>query len=218
MAKITWDNSGERFYETGVNHGVLYKYVNGAYTGGVAWNGLTGVDESPDGAESNDLWADNIKYGSLRSTEIYGGTITAYMSPPEFDACDGSQNIATGVTIGQQEREMFGLCYRTEVGNDTPSTSDDAYKLHLVYGCMATPSERSYETINDSPDAIELSWDFDTTPVNVTGHKPTSLVIIDSRTANKAKLDALKDILYGTETNEPRMPLPDEIATLMATT
>lgn len=218
MAALTWDASGSRFYETGVNHGVLYPMTDsGTYGNGVAWNGLTGVTESPDGAEPNDLWADNIKYATLRSTETFGGTITAYTYPDEWMECDGSAALADGVFVGQQKRKSFGLCYRTEVGNDTATESDDGYKLHLVYGATASPSERDYETINDSPDAIEFSWEFDTTPVNVTGAKPTSLITIDSTKCDKDKLAALEKILYGDGTTKPRLPLPDEIKTLMAT-
>lgn len=212
MAALVWDATGSRFYENGVNHGVLYPMAdNGTYGTGVAWNGLTGVTESPDGAEANDLWADNIKYATMRSTETFGGTITAYTYPDEFMQCDGSANLADGVYIGQQKRKGFGLCYRTEIGNDTPTDTDDGYKLHLVYGATASPSERDYETINDSPDAIEFSWEFDTTPVNVAGYKPTSLITIDSTKADATKLANLEKILYGDTNTEPRLPLPDEL-------
>ena len=219
---LEWDKSGERYYENGISRGVLYeKDSSGAYVNGVAWNGLTSVQESPDGAEPNELWADNMKYGVLYSAETFGGTIEAYTYPPEFEKCDGSATLATGVTIGQQTREPFGFCYRTEVGNDT-GEAGAGYKLHLVYGATASPSDRDYETINDSPDAITFSWEFTTIPVNVAGHKPTSTIIIDSRTADETKLTALEKILYGTpagtgtEAVAARMPLPGEIATLMA--
>ena len=214
MAKIVWDQSGSREYESGVNHGVLYPMgSNNTYSNGVAWNGLTGVTESPDGAEATDLWADNIKYASLRSAETFGGTIEAYMYPDEFKACNGEIDIADGVSIGQQIRSKFGFCYRTEVGSDT--NPNKGYKLHIVYGATVTPSERAYETINDSPDAITFSWEFDTTPVEVTGFKPTALVVIDSTTADATKLAALEDILYGDASNEARLPMPDEIKTTM---
>lgn len=216
MAKLEWDKSGERFYENGVDHGVLYKQdAQGAYSTGFAWNGLTGVSESPEGAEPNDLYADNIKYASLRSAETFGCTIEAYTYPDEFAECDGSASLADGVYVGQQKRVPFGFSYRTQIGNDTPTDTDDGYKLHLVYGCTASPSEKSYETINDSPDAITFSWEVDTTPVNVAGFKPTATVVIDSTKANKTKLAALETILYGGENTEPRLPLPDEVKTLM---
>ncbi len=219
---LSWDEVGERQYETGIDRGVLYPQVSGEYPKGVAWNGLTGVTESPSGAEATPIWADNIKYLNLRSAEEFGGTITAYMSPEEFDACDGEDEIAGGVTIGQQTRQAFGLCYRTKIGNDTDG-EDHGYKLHLVYGATVTPSERAYATVNDSPEAIELSWTFDTVPVNVKGFKPTSIVTIDSTTTDSAKLKALEAILYGTPAateggtaTEARLPLPDEIITLMS--
>jgi hypothetical protein len=225
MAKLVWDATGERQYQTGVNHGVLYPQSAGAYPKGVVWNGLTGVTESPDGAEPTDLWADNIKYASMRSAETFGGTIEAYMYPDEFMACNGEAELVNGVTVGQQSRTSFGLCYRTEVGDDTTPAGDTNYKLHLVYGCTASPSERAYETINDSPDAITFSWEFDTTPVNVTDHKPTSLIVIDSQKAGEAAMKAIEAILYGTdavaadvehnieaqEATVARLPLPDEV-------
>lgn len=217
MAKLTWDATGERNYETGVDHGVLYlRNAVGDYTPGVAWNGLTAVTESPEGAEANDLYADNIKYLSMRSAETFGATVEAYTYPDEFAECDGSASLATGVSIGQQPRKTFGLCYRTIAGNDTELDSH-GYKLHLIYGCSAAPSEKAYETINDSPEAITFSWEIDTTPVNVTGHKPTASLVIDSTKADSAKLAALETILYGDTETEPRMPLPDEVAQLMAT-
>ena len=214
---LQWDNTGEREYETGIDRGVLYPQVSGEYPKGVAWNGLTGVTESPSGAEATSIWADNIKYLNLRSAEEFGGTITAYMSPEEFDACDGEESIADGVVIGQQTRQAFGLCYRTKIGNDTDG-DDYGYKLHLIYGATVTPSERAYSTVNDSPEAIELSWTFDTVPVNVTGFKPTSIITIDSTTTDATKLAALEAILYGTPAateggtaTDARLPLPDEV-------
>ena len=215
MSKIVWDAVGEHIFETGVRNGVLYlKDAQGAYNTGVAWNGLTSVSESPEGAEATDLYADDIKYLTLMSAENFKATIEAYTYPPEFEECDGSASIATGVVIGQQSRKPFGLCYRTAIGNDTDG-NEHGYKLHIVYGCQASPSEKQYSTINDSPEAITFSWEVNTTPVNVTGKKPTATLIIDSTKADKAKLTALEAILYGSETAEPRLPLPDEIATLM---
>lgn len=221
MAKLVWDKTGEKMYETGVDHGVVYPYnaeatdPANAYSPGFAWNGLTSIQESPSGAEANDLYADNIKYLSMRSAEEFGATVGAYMYPDEFAVLDGSAQLATGVRIGQQKRGTFGLCYRTRKGNDTEQ-DDYGYLLHLVYGATASPSERSYETVNDSPDAIEFSWELNTTPVNVTGYRPTSLVTIDSTKADATKLAALEAILYGGDNAEPRLPLPDEIKTLMA--
>ena len=215
MSKIVWDAVGEHIFETGVRNGVLYlKDAQGAYNTGVAWNGLTSVSESPEGAEATDLYADDIKYLTLMSAENFKATIEAYTYPPEFEECDGSASIATGVVIGQQTRKPFGLCYRTSIGNDTDG-NEHGYKLHIVYGCQASPSEKQYSTINDSPEAITFSWEVNTTPVNVTGKKPTATLIIDSTKVDKAKLTALEAILYGSETAEPRLPLPDEIATLM---
>lgn len=215
MSRIVWDATGERLYETGVDRGVLYPQVTGAYPKGVAWNGLTNVTESPSGAEATPLYADNIKYLNLYSAEEFGATIEAYMYPEEFEACDGSASIARGVTVGQQTRQAFGLCYRTVVGNDTEGEAH-GYKLHLIYGAVASPSEKAYGTINDSPEAITFSWEVTTTPVNVTGMKPTACVIIDSTKADPEKLKALEDILYGKDEAEARLPLPDEIKTLMA--
>ena len=220
MSRITWDNTGERLYETGVKMGVLYPIQSdGAYSKGVAWNGLTAVTESPSGAEATALYADDIKYLNLMSNEEFGATIEAYTYPDEFAECDGSASLAKGVTIGQQKRKTFGLCYRTSLGNDVDGT-DHGYKLHLVYGCLAAPSEKPYSTINDSPEAITFSWEVSTTPVNVANFKPTSQITIDSTKANAEKLAALEDVLYGTEgaepTTGPRLPLPDEVATLMA--
>ena len=222
MSKIKWDEVGKRTYETGNDHGVLYPQSNdGTYPLGVAWNGLTGIDESPDGAEQEPLWADNIKYLNLTSAEEFGLTITAYTYPDEWAACDGSLEVTTGVIAGQQSRKSFGFCYRSVIGNDILG-NDYGYKLHLVYGCRATPSERSYETINDSPEAIEFSWEIDTTPVAITevpNAKPTSVLTIDSTKVDPDKLNDLIDILYGTdadatagvEATDPRLPLPDEV-------
>lgn len=216
MSKIVWDAVGEHIFETGVRNGVLYlKDAQGAYSTGVAWNGLTSVSESPEGAEPTDLYADDIKYLTLMSAENFKATIEAYTYPDEFAECDGSATIADGVTIGQQSRKPFGLCYRTAIGNDTDG-NEHGYKLHIVYGCQASPSEKQYSTINDSPEAITFSWEVSTTPVNVNGKKPAATLIIDSTKADKSKLTALEDILYGSESVEPRLPLPDEIKTLMA--
>ena len=216
MSKIVWDAIGEHTFETGVRNGVLYlKGVEGTYNTGVAWNGLTSVSESPEGAEATDLYADDIKYLTLMSAENFKATIEAYTYPVEFEECDGSATIAKGVVIGQQSRKPFGLCYRTAIGNDTDG-NEHGYKLHIVYGCQASPSEKQYSTINDSPEAITFSWEVNTTPVNVNGKKPTATLIIDSTKADKAKLTALEAILYGSEEQEPRLPMPDEIATLMA--
>lgn len=214
MSKLTWDASGERLYETGVKQGVLYVINNNVYGNGVAWNGLTAITESPSGAESTPLYADDIKYLDLRSTEEFGATIEAYTYPDEFAACDGSASLADGVSIGQQARKMFGLCYRTTVGNDTDGT-DHGYKLHLIYGATASPSEKAYETINDSPEAITFSWEITTTPVSVTGFKPTASITIDSTKADPTCLAALEEKLYGGESTEPTLPLPDEVKTIM---
>lgn len=214
MPKLTWDASGERLYETGVKQGVLYVMNSAGYGNGVAWNGLTAITESPSGAESTPLYADDIKYLDLRSTEEFGATIEAYTYPDEFAACDGSASLADGVSIGQQARKMFGLCYRTTVGNDTDGT-DHGYKLHLIYGATASPSEKAYETINDSPEAITFSWEITTTPVSVTGFKPTASITIDSTKADPTCLAALEEKLYGGESTEPTLPLPDEVKTIM---
>lgn len=217
MPRLVWDQTGDRLYETGVDRGVLYTNGTGTYDKGVAWNGLTGVTESPSGAEPTDLYADNIKYLSMRSAETFGATVEAYTYPDEFAECDGSASLATGVTIGQQSRKTFGLCYRTRIGNDV-DLNDHGYKLHLIYGCSASPSEKAYATINDSPEAITFSWELTTTPVNVTGFKPTACIIIDSTKADPECLAALEDILYGTDaggSTSPRLPLPDEVKTIM---
>ena len=216
MSKITWDNVGERYYETGVKMGVLYPMqANGEYNKGVAWNGLTAVTESPSGAEATALYADDIKYLNLMSNEEFGATIEAYTYPDEFAECDGSAALATGVMIGQQKRKTFGLCYRTALGNDVDG-NDYGYKLHLIYGCLAAPSEKAYSSINDSPEAITFSWEVSTTPVNVTGHKPTSQITIDSTKVDAEKLAALEEILYGSESVEAKLPLPDVVAALFA--
>lgn len=222
MARLTWDKTGERYYETGVKQGVLYPIqTGGVYSKGVAWNGLTAVTESPSGAEATALYADDIKYLNLMSNEEFGCTIEAYTYPEEFAACDGSASLATGVMIGQQKRQTFGLCYKTTLGNDVDG-NDYGYKLHLVYGCLAAPSEKAYNTINDSPEAITFSWEVSTTPVSVKGFKPTAQITIDSTKATEEKLTALEDILYGKDSagesdSGPRLPLPDEVATLMKT-
>lgn len=217
MPILTWDNTGERFYETGVQKGVLYPIqTDGKYTKGVAWNGLTAVTESPSGAEATALYADDIKYLNLISNEEFGATIEAYTYPDEFAECDGSAALADGVMLGQQKRKTFGLCYRTAVGNDVDG-SDYGYKLHLIYGCLAAPSEKAYATINDSPEAITFSWEVTTTPVTVTGFKPTSQITIDSKKVGEAKMTKIEEALYGTAEKEAYLPLPDELATLLTT-
>lgn len=228
--KLVWDNTGERLYETGVSKGVLYPIQpGGVYTKGVAWNGLSAVTESPSGAEATGLYADNIKYLNLISAEEFGGTIEAYMAPDEFAECDGSVEVAPGVYAGQQSRKMFGLAYTTIIGNDVDS-NDHGYEIHLVYGCMASPSEKGYESVNDSPAALTLSWDFTTTPVNITSVvgevtklKPTATLVLKSTKVDAKKMAAVEEILYGkdptgADTNdgvEPRLPLPDEIISIM---
>lgn len=218
---LEWDKTGEHVYETGVDRGVLYVMdANGAYPDGVAWNGLTSISESPSGAEANAIYADNIKYLNLFSAEEFGATIEAYTYPDEFALCDGSAALLTGVMIGQQPRKTFGLCYRTVVGNDVAGESY-GYKIHIIYGAMASPSEKAYQTINDSPEAITFSWELNTTPVNVTGHKPTATLVIDSTKTTTGKMTAIEQVLYGTpasgstEAVAARLPLPDEIATIM---
>lgn len=226
MSKIVWDKTGERLYETGVRNGVLYPIQSdGKYSMGVAWNGLTAVTESPSGAEATPLYADDIKYLNLMSAEEFGATIEAYTYPDEFAECDGSASLAKGVNIGQQPRKTFGMAYRTVVGNDVEN-DNYGYKLHLIYGALAAPSEKGYSTINDSPEAITFSWEVSTTPVNVTGFKPTASIVIDSTKADPVKLAALEEILYGKDPSseggadgvDPRLPLPDEIAKLMKET
>ena len=214
MSKLVWDQTGERLYETGVKYGVLYVQEGAAYPKGVAWNGLTAVTESPSGAEATALYADDIKYLNLMSAEEFGATIEAYTYPDEFMACDGSASLSEGVYIGQQARQSFGLCYRTTIGNDVVN-NDYGYKLHLIYGALASPSEKAYSTINDSPEAITFSWEVSTTPVNVTGHKPTACLTIDSTKVAPEKLAALEEVLYGKEQAEPRLPLPDEVVQIM---
>ena len=213
--KLVWDADGERLFETGVSQGVLYpQNISGLYPLGVAWNGLTGVTESPSGAEPNPLYADNIKYLNLMSAEEFGATVEAYTYPDEFEACDGSAELAPGVTVGQQNRQGFGLSYKTLLGNDAEGT-DHGYKLHLVYGAKASPSEKSYETVNETPDAITFSWDITTTPVAVPGMKPSASITIDSTKVDPTALAALEDILYGTAGGDARLPLPAEVATIM---
>lgn len=216
MAKIVWDESGKRTYETGVRNGVLYlQDAQGAYTKGVAWNGLTAVTESPSGAEPTALYADDIKYLELFSAEEFGATIEAYTYPAEFEKCDGSASLGAGVTIGQQDRATFGLCYRTVLGNDVKG-SEFGYKLHLIYGAKAKPSEKGYQTINDSPEAITFSWEVSTTPVNVAGFKPTACVTIDSTKIAPDKLTQIETLLYGDTSAEAKLPLPDEIAQIVS--
>ena len=224
--KLVWDKTGEHFYETGVKNGVLYPMsASGTYPKGVAWNGLTAITESPSGAEATALYADDIKYLNLMSNEEFGATVEAYTYPDEFAECDGSASLTEGVYIGQQARKTFGLCYRTTLGNDAKG-NDYGYKLHIIYGAMASPSEKAYSTINDSPDAITFSWELSTTPVAVANFMPTASLTIDSTKVDTAKLTALEEILYGkdgtgedhtTGAVDPRLPLPDEIATLMKT-
>lgn len=214
MARIVFDQTGERFYETGVKNGVLYVQGAEGYGVGVAWNGLTAITETPSGAESTPLFADDMKYLELFSAEEFGATIEAYTYPEEFEECDGSASLADGITIGQQNRSSFGLCYKTVVGNDVLG-NNLGYKLHLIYGAKAAPSEKAYQTINDSPEAITFSWEVTTTPVNVTGFKPTSCLIIDSTRVDAEKLAAIEDKLYGTDEEEPTLLLPDEIAEMM---
>ena len=221
MSKLVWDQTGERYYETGVKMGVLYpQSASGTYPKGVVWNGLTAVTESPSGAEATPLYADDVKYLNLYSAEEFGATIEAYTYPDEFAECDGSAELTTGVTIGQQNRKAFGLCYRTTIGNDTDG-NDHGYKLHIIYGAMASPSEKAYATINDSPEAITFSWEITTTPVSVSGFKPTASVTIDSTKVDGAKLKQLEAILYGdngsSSAGDARLPLPDEIVTLIGT-
>lgn len=217
MAKLTWDDSGKRFYETGVSKGVVYPQSNGTYPKGYAWNGLTAVTESPSGAEPTPLYADNIKYLNLLSTEEFAATVEAFTYPDEFAECDGSASLAKGAVIGQQSRKTFGLCYQTKLGNDTDGDKH-GYKIHIIYGCLAAPSEKAYATVNDSPEAITFSWEVSTTPVSVEGMEPTATVVIDSTKADPEKLAALEKILYGDETGDgPRLPLPSEIITTLGT-
>lgn len=216
MPKLIWDKIGERLFETGVKKGVLYvQNALGAYPLGIAWNGLVGVSESPSGAEPSPMYADDIKYLNLLSTEEFGASIEAYTYPDEFAVCDGSVELAVGVSIGQQKRKAFGLAYRTAIGNDVDG-ADHGYKLHLIYGALAAPTEKGYQTINESPDAITFSWEVTTTPVEVTGKKPTASLVIDSTKVDSATLASLEDILFGTTEADPRLPLPDEVAALFA--
>lgn len=216
MSKLKWDQIGEKLYETGVDRGVVYPQEAGAYPKGAAWNGLTGVTLSPSGAEPSPLYANNHKYVTLMSVEELGGTIEAFMYPDEFAECDGSAALATGVRIGQQKRKSFGLSFRTLIGNDTDGTSY-GYKLTLVYGALASPSEKANTTTNESPEAKTMSWEFSTTPVEIEGFEPTSSIEIDSTKVDAEKLAALEAILYGSESEEARLPLPNEVATLMGT-
>ena len=216
MAKIVWDTTGERYYETGVKNCVLYvQDENGAYPKGVAWNGITSISESPSGAEASPLYADDIKYLNLISAEEFGASVEAYTYPDEFAECDGSAALVDGVMLGQQKRKTFGLCYRTTLGNDVVG-NDYGYNLHLIYGCLAAPSERAYASINDSPEAITFSWELTTTPVAVAGFKPTACVTIDSsKVKDPAKMAALEAALYGSESEEAHLPLPDAIKQIM---
>lgn len=215
MSKLVWDQSGKHLYETGVDHGVLYPIqTGGVYSKGVAWNGLTAVTESPSGADVNDIYADNMKYLVLVGAEKFGATVEAYTYPDEFAECDGSVELVKGATIGQQNRKVFGMVYRTVIGNDVDG-NEHGYKLHLIYGATAAPSEKAYNAINEDPEAITFSWELSTTPVNVTGHKPTASLTIDSTKADPTKLAELEKILFGDTETEPRLPLPDEIAQLL---
>lgn len=215
MAKIVWDKIGERLYETGIKNGVLYvQDESGAYPKGVAWNGLTSISESPSGAEATPLYADDVKYLELMSAEEFGATIECYTYPDEFAACDGSAAVTDGVIIGQQVRKPFGLCYKTTVGNDVLG-NDFGYKLHLIYGAKASPSEKAYSTINDNPEAITFSYEITTTPVAVEGFKPTSTIVIDSTKVDPTGLAALEAKLFGSENEEASLPLPDEVIALV---
>lgn len=217
MSKIVWDAVGERLYETGIKNGVLYPQSTGAYPLGVPWNGLTAVTESPSGAESNEVYADDLVYLNLMSAEKFGATIEAYTYPEEFAECDGSAEIATGIVVGQQTRKAFGLCYRTALGNDSEGY-DHGYKLHIIYGAQASPTEKAYATVNESPEAITFSWEITTTPVIITGFKPSAHLTFDSTKVDSTTLAALEDILYGTVGTDPRLPLPDEIISMFAGT
>ena len=215
MARLIWDEVGQRFFETGVKNGVLYVQDNdGSYKNGVVWNGLTAVTESPSGAEETPLYADDVKYLTLRSAEEFGATVEAYTYPEEFEQCDGSAAIAAGVTIGQQARRAFGLCYRTSVGNDIQG-QNFSYKLHLIYGCTVAPSEKSYSTINDNPEAITFSWELSTVPVPVDGFSPTASLVIDASKVDEGKMALLEDALFGDEENEARLLLPNEIMEML---
>ena len=218
MAKITWDDTGKKFYETGVDHGVFYpQKADGTYDKGVPWNGLTAVNESPSGAEPNEKYADNILYAVLRSAEKYESTIEAFTYPDEFAECDGTAEIATGVLVGGQTRKAFGFCFRTKIG-ESSAGMDKGYKLHLIYGLTAKPSEKNYETVNEDPDNIQFSWEVSSTPVPMEGHLPVSHIVIDSTKADATKLAALEAMLYGGESVEPTLPLPSAVETMMKTT
>ena len=215
MARLIWDEVGQRFFETGVKNGVLYVQKNdGSYENGVVWNGLTAVTESPSGAEETPLYADDVKYLTLRSAEQFGATIEAYTYPEEFEKCDGSAQLAAGITIGQQARQAFGLCYRTAVGNDIQG-QEYSYKLHLLYGCTVAPSEKSYSTINDNPEAITFSWELSTVPVPVDGFKPTASLVIDASKVDEGKMQLIENALFGDDQNEAKLLLPNEIAALI---
>ena len=215
MARLIWDEVGQRFFETGVKNGVLYVQDNdGSYKNGVVWNGLTAVTESPSGAEETPLYADDVKYLTLRSAEEFGATVEAYTYPEEFEQCDGSAAIANGVTIGQQARRAFGLCYRTSVGNDIQG-QNFSYKLHLIYGCTVAPSEKSYSTINDNPEAITFSWELSTVPVPVDGFSPTASLVIDASKVDEGKMQQLEDALFGDESSEAKLLLPNEIMEML---
>lgn len=217
MAKISWDNVGEKIWETGVDHGVIYTpTAHGVYGGGVPWNGLTSVNEKPTGAEPNDQYADNIKYLTLYSNEDFEATIEAFTYPPEFAECDGSKFVADGVEVHQQARKPFGFTYRTIMGNDVLG-QEFGYKIHIIYGAMVTPSEKNYETINDSPEAITLSWDLTTIPVPVPGMRPTAHISIDSTNADAARMADLEKILYGDADTDPRLPTPEEVMAIFST-
>lgn len=216
MSKLIWDQTGEKLYETGVEQVALYPQVGGAYPAGAAWNGVTALNLTPSGGEPTALWANNRKYLTLMSAEELGGTIEAYTYPKEWEACDGSAELVEGVTLGQQPRSTFGLVAKTMIGNDTEQNKH-GYKLHIIYGALASPSEKSYSTINESPEVEPMSWEFTTTPVEVAGHQPTSYICIDSTKVDKTKLAALEAILYGSEDQEARLPLPAEIATMLKT-
>lgn len=218
MSRLEWDKTGERLYETGTDRGVLFKKKSdGTYDKGVNWNGLTGVSDSPSGAEPNPIWADNMKYLNLMSTEEWGGTITAYMSPDEFDECDGCAEPIPGMTIRQQARKMFGFSWRTKIGNDTDG-ADHGYKIHVAYNLQASPSEKSFATVNDSPEAMELSWEVSSTPVEIPGFKPSSTIEFDSTKLTAAQMKIVEDTLYGTANSDSRLPLPDEWITLLGVT
>ena len=215
MSKIVWDEVGKHLYETGVKNGVLYPQDStGAYPKGIAWNGLTAVNENPSGADASDIYADDDLYLTLRGKEIFGATIEAYTYPDEFGVCDGSAELAQGITIGQQTRKAFGLCYRTSIGNDVDGV-EHGYKLHLIYGATASPSSKNYQTINDNPEAMTLSWEIKTTPIKVTGHKPTACLTIDSTKVAEGVMKKIEDKLYGTESGEATLPTPDEIYALV---